>query len=60
MSLRAALIRARRIAALGAEPVFINTDKETCLQRLASDAKRENVVELWRGYIEEWFNVFQP
>ena len=52
--------RERRIAALGAEPVFIDTDKETCLQRLASDAKRENVVELWRGYIEEWFNVFQP
>ena len=52
--------RERRIAALGAEPVFIDTDKETCLQRLASDAKRENVEEQWRGYIDEWFNVFQP
>ena len=52
--------RERRIAALGAEDIFINTDKETCLRRLASDEKRVNVQDQWRGYIEEWFAQYQP
>ena len=52
--------RERRIAMLGAEDIFINTDKETCLRRLASDEKRVNVQEQWRGYIDEWFAQYQP
>lgn len=52
--------RERRIAALGAEPVFIDTDKETCLQRLASDEKRANVQEQWRTYIDDWFEMYRP
>lgn len=51
--------RIRRIAALGAEDIFINTDKETCLMRLASDEKRVNVQGQWHGYIEEWFAQYQ-
>lgn len=52
--------RERRIAMLGAEDIFINTDKETCLRRLASDEKRVNVQDQWRGYIEDWFAQYQP
>lgn len=52
--------RERRINALGAEDIFIQCDKETCLQRLASDNTRELVREQWRGYIDDWFNRYQP
>lgn len=51
--------RERRINALGAEAIYIDTDKETCLMRLASDEKRINVQDQWRGYIEKWFNDYQ-
>lgn len=51
--------RERRINALGAEPIFIDADKETCLERLASDDKRVFVREQWHGYIEEWFRAYQ-
>ena len=51
--------RERRIAAIGAEPIFINADKETCCMRLASDDKRKNVQEQWRGYIDDWFGAYQ-
>ena len=52
--------RERRISALGAEDIFIQCDKETCLERLASDNTRELVREQWRGYIDDWFNRYQP
>ena len=52
--------RERRITALGAEPILIDTDRETCLERLASDDKRVNVAAQWRGYIDEWFDIYQP
>lgn len=52
--------RVRRIAALGAEDIFIDTDKETCLQRLANDEKRVCVRDKWTGYIDEWFAQYQP
>lgn len=52
--------RERRISALGAEDIFIQCDKETCLQRLASDNTRELVMEQWREYIDDWFNRYQP
>lgn len=51
--------RMRRIEAMGAEDIFIDTDRETCLMRLASDEKRVHVQDAWRGYIDEWFNSFQ-
>lgn len=51
--------RERIIAELGAEEIFIDTDKETCLQRLENDTKRQEVKSEWRGYIDEWFTTFQ-
>lgn len=52
--------RKRRIESLGAEPILIDTPKETCLERLYSDASREAVVHEWQGYINKWFNDYQP
>lgn len=49
--------RERKIALLGAEPIFIDTDKQTCLQRLASDNTRKDK-QLWAEYIEQWFNDY--
>lgn len=51
--------RERKIALLGAEPIFIDETKETCLARLASDEKRtqEQKAE-WEKYINEWFEDF--
>lgn len=52
--------RMRRIEALGAEDIFIDTPKETCLQRLASDENRQFVQTQWVEYIEQWFADYQP
>lgn len=52
--------REDRIKALGAEPIFIDTDKETCLQRLASDPQRTAAQKAeWRKYIDKWFEEYQ-
>ena len=51
--------RERRQAALGAEPVFIDTDKETCHRRLASDEMRLCVADRWSQYIDRWFEQYQ-
>ena len=52
--------RARKIELLGAEPIFIDTDKETCLKRLASDISRtDEHKRLWREYIEQWFEEYE-
>ena len=52
--------RERKIALLGAEPIFIDTDKQTCLKRLASDDKRTNAQkEQWAKYIDEWFDLYE-
>lgn len=52
--------RIRRIAFLQAEDIFIDTDKMTCLKRLASDGTRtlEQKKE-WEQYIIQWFKDFQ-
>ena len=51
--------RTRRIEMLGAEPIFIDTDKQTCLQRLASDTERtEEQKKQWKQYIEQWFSDY--
>ena len=52
--------RMRRIEALGAEAIFIDTPKEECLARLASDETRREVRNEWKEYIEKWFNDYQP
>ena len=51
--------RERTIKELGAEPVFIDTDKETCLQRLHSDQERQAVASQWEKYIDDWFTTYQ-
>lgn len=52
--------RERRIAMLGAEPIYIDTDKETCLKRLASDESRTQLQkEQWNIYINDWFEEYQ-
>lgn len=52
--------RMRRIETLGAESIFIDTPKEVCLERLASDDSRQTVQAEWCGYIEQWFREYQP
>jgi hypothetical protein len=42
----------------GAEPILIECDKETALQRLASVQDGRDV-KAWSGYIETWFNRYQ-
>lgn len=52
--------RNNRINDLSAEPIFINTDKETCLKRLASDQNRTPAQKAeWKQYIEKWFIEYQ-
>lgn len=52
--------RNNRINDLGAEPIFIDTDKETCLKRLATDENRTQAQRVeWRTYIDKWFNEYQ-
>lgn len=51
--------RERKIAFLGAEPIFIDTDKQTCLKRLASDKERtQEQKKQWATYIEQWFTDY--
>ena len=51
--------RLRKIELLGAEPIFIDTYKETCLKRLASDNKRtQEQKKQWQTYIEQWFEDY--
>lgn len=52
--------RMRRIDALGAESIFIDTPKDKCLERLASDDNRRAVQAQWVEYIERWFADYQP
>lgn len=52
--------RNNRINDLGAEPILVDTDKETCLKRLANDENRTQAQRTeWVQYIEKWFNEFQ-
>lgn len=52
--------RMRRIEALGAEPILIDTPKEECLKRLYNDESRRYVIEEWERYINKWFDEYQP
>ena len=50
--------RERRIKELGAEVIFIECDKETALQRLASDNERALYQKEWESYIHKWFDEY--
>lgn len=52
-------VREREIEAFGAEPIFIQETKETCLTRLASDTQRtEAQRKEWKQYIDRWFDDY--
>lgn len=52
--------RENLIKELGAEVVFIDTDKETCLRRLANDTNRTATQKTeWEKYINTWFDDYQ-
>jgi hypothetical protein len=52
--------RNNRINDLGAEPILINVDKETCLKRLENDPQRTQAQKAeWRKFIDKWFNEYQ-
>ena len=48
--------REDRIKALGAEPIFIDTSMDECLQRLEQTTDRDH--EAWKQYIIDWFAYF--
>lgn len=51
--------RTREIELFGAEPLFINTDEKTCLQRLATDKNRTAAQKKeWEQYIRRWFEDY--
>lgn len=51
--------RERKITALGAEPVFIDTDKDTCIKNLYNDNSRtEEQKKEWIKYIDTWFRDY--
>ena len=53
-------VRTRQIELLQAEDIFVDTDKQTCLQRLASDENRtQEQKKEWIQHIERWFEDFQ-
>lgn len=52
--------RERLIQSVGAEPIFIDTPKETCIEHLYNDEERVNVRQEWEGYIDTWFTRFIP
>ena len=50
--------RERRIAALGAEPIFIEATRDDCINNLMRDNKRKGVLNQWEMYIDDWFNKY--
>lgn len=52
-------IRDREIVTFGAEPLYIDTDKETCIKRLYNDCNRtETQKKEWTKYINQWFDDY--
>lgn len=51
--------RKRLLDRINAEEVFINADKQKCLERLHSVCDNRSRNE-WEKYIEEWFKRYQP
>lgn len=51
--------RERRSVVYGAELIHIDTDEQTCLQRLQADDSRREYAAEWRQYIADYFNRYQ-
>lgn len=51
--------RERRTAVYGAELIHIDTDRETCLQRLQTDDSRREYMKEWQQYIDDYFIRYQ-
>lgn len=52
-------IRTREIESFGAEVIFIDETKETCLKRLYGDCNRTlQQKKDWERYIDQWFNDY--
>lgn len=51
--------RERKIEMLGAEPIFIESTLEECMERLLNDEQRRDYVTQWKTYIEKWFEEYQ-
>lgn len=51
--------RDRRRDIYGAELIYIDTDREMCLQRLQADESRREYAQEWRKYIEDYFTRYQ-
>ena len=48
--------RERRRDVYGAELIYIDTDEQTCLERLQADESRREYADEWRKYIADYFN----
>jgi shikimate kinase len=51
--------RERRSVVYGAELIYIDTDEQTCLQRLQADESRREYADEWRKYIADYFARYQ-
>ena len=51
--------RERKRDVYGAELIYIDTDQETCLQRLQADDSRREYANEWRNYITDYFTRYQ-
>lgn len=51
--------RKRLMDATGAELIHIDTNKEECLKRLYNDPERQQVIEEWESYINDYFNKYK-
>lgn len=51
--------RERRTAVYGAELIYIDTGRETCLRRLQADENRREYETEWRKYIDDYFARYQ-
>lgn len=51
--------RERKSVTYGAELIHIDTDEQTCLQRLQADDSRREYAAEWRGYIADYFQRYQ-
>ena len=51
--------RERRRDVYGAELIHIDTDEETCLQRLQADDSRREYIGEWQKYIADYFIRYQ-
>lgn len=51
--------RDRQLQSLGAEHILIDTDRDTCLQRLDKDSDRRAVKKEWAAYIDKYFADLQ-